>query len=139
MMQRPTRNNRHRARRWWRWRRHTYARASVFWTGFQDKVTVLLNDGGLWNKSCKSKSTHEHHRFRGAGSDPAAEQLNGNIPPEPEPRLCSEPTGSSAAERLTLMRTLMLLVIFSATTLILFCHRGLISVLQLEETDVRGH
>lgn len=29
----------------------TYATASVFWTGFQDSVTVLLNDGGLWKRS----------------------------------------------------------------------------------------
>lgn len=29
----------------------TYATASVFWTGFQDRVTVLLNDGGLWKRS----------------------------------------------------------------------------------------
>lgn len=29
----------------------TYGSASVFWTGFQDRVTVLLKDGGLWNRS----------------------------------------------------------------------------------------
>lgn len=29
----------------------TYATASAFWTGFQDRVTVLLNDGGLWKRS----------------------------------------------------------------------------------------
>lgn len=29
----------------------TYAAASVFWTGLQDRVTVLLYDGGLWKRS----------------------------------------------------------------------------------------
>lgn len=31
--------------------KQTYATASVFWTGFQDRVTVLLYDGGLWKRS----------------------------------------------------------------------------------------
>lgn len=31
--------------------RQTYTSASAFWTGFQDNVTVLLNDGGLWKRS----------------------------------------------------------------------------------------
>lgn len=33
----------------------TYATASAFWTGFQDRVTVLLNDGGLWKRSWSSR------------------------------------------------------------------------------------
>lgn len=32
-------------------RRQTHASASAFCTGFQDSVTVLLKDGGLWNRS----------------------------------------------------------------------------------------
>lgn len=36
-------------------RKPTYAVASVFCTGFQDRVMVLLNDGGLWNRSLEEK------------------------------------------------------------------------------------
>lgn len=35
----------------------TYATASALWTGFQDRVTVLLKDGGLWNRSWGQKKT----------------------------------------------------------------------------------
>lgn len=33
----------------------TYATASAFCTGFQDRVTVLLYDGGLWKRSCNGE------------------------------------------------------------------------------------
>lgn len=34
----------------------TYATASAFCTGFQDRVTVLLYDGGLWKRSCNGET-----------------------------------------------------------------------------------
>lgn len=38
--------------------RQTYASASAFCTGFQDNVTVLLNDGGLWKRSWIRHGSH---------------------------------------------------------------------------------
>lgn len=40
----------------------TYATASAFCTGFQDRVTVLLYDGGLWKRSCNGETKKKEER-----------------------------------------------------------------------------
>lgn len=141
----------------------TYATASVFWTGFQDSVTVLLNDGGLWKRSwgnnwddIKFTTSQDflkyfymtyfsvflpHHsqmsftprhksesgRSKQTGPDWRLSHIETHKPTFNDSTAWNQlrhRTESGCINPcicfLTLMRTLMLFVIFRATTLILF-------------------